>query len=152
VLAGPIEADLLVSTTGTDADFVVKLVDVYTATAPRSETGGTPPMAGYERLERAEIMRGKFRESFAAPKAFAPGQPARVRFTLPDVDHAFRAGHRIAVQVQSSWFPLFDRNPQRFCDIYRASDADFRSETMSVHVGGEAGSRLRVSVLRGALP
>jgi uncharacterized protein len=151
-LAGPIEVDLWVSTTGTDADFVVKLVDVYPANAGASSAEPKRSMAGYEQLVRAEIMRGKFRDSLSTPKPFVPNQPTRVHFTLPDVSHAFRMGHRISVQVQSSWFPLVDRNPQRFVDIYHATDADFHAETERVLVGGEKPSSIKVGVLRGALP
>jgi putative CocE/NonD family hydrolase len=151
-LAGPIEAELWVSTTGTDADFVVKLVDVYPARAPRSESERHRPMAGYEQLVRAEVMRGKFRDGLATPKPFVPDQPTRVRFTLPDVSHCFRTGHRIAVQVQSSWFPLVDRNPQRFVDIYKASEADFHAETERVLLGGKTPSTIKLPLLRGTLP
>jgi hypothetical protein len=151
-IAGPIEVDLWVSTTGTDADFLVKLVDVYPANAGHSPEGPKRSMAGYEQLVRAEIMRGKFRESLSTPKPFVPNQPTHVHFTLPDVSHAFRMGHRIAVQVQSSWFPLVDRNPQRFCDIYHATEADYHAETERVLLGGDKPSAIRVGVLRGALP
>ena len=109
-------------------------------------------MAGYEQLVRAEVMRGKFRDSLSSPKPFEPGVATRVRFTLPDVSHAFRVGHRIAVQIQSTWFPLVDRNPQRFVDIYLAADSDFHAETERVHLGGATASRLIVNVLRGQLP
>jgi putative CocE/NonD family hydrolase len=151
-LAGPVEVDLWVSTTGTDADFVVKLVDIYPANAGASSAEPKRPMAGYEQLVRAEVMRGKFRDSLSTPKPFVPNQPTRVHFTLPDVSHAFRMGHRIAVQVQSSWFPLVDRNPQRFVDIYHATDADFHAETERVLVGGDKPSSIKVGVVRGALP
>ena len=152
-LAGPLEADLWVSTTGTDADFVVKLVDVYSASVHPSEVKPHQRvMAGYEQLVRAEIMRGKFRDGLSTPKPFTPDQPTRVRFSLPDVSHCFRVGHRIAVQIQSSWFPLVDRNPQRFVDIYHATAADFHAETERVLLGGDKASALKVTLLRGALP
>ena len=151
-LAGPIEADLWVSTTGTDADFIVKLVDVYPASAKKSSVKPERPLAGYEQLVRAEVMRGKFRDSLADPKPFVPDQPARVHFTLPDVSHCFRVGHRLAVQVQSSWFPLVDRNPQRFVDIYRATEADFVAQTVRVLLGGDKASSVRLGILRGTLP
>ena len=89
-------------------------------------------MGGYQQLVRGEVMRGKFRDSFEKPEPFKPGQPTQVRFTMPDVYHTFRAGHRIMVQVQSSWFPLVDRNPQTFVDIYRATESDFRAATHRV--------------------
>jgi len=100
---------------------------------------------------RAEVMRGKFRSSFEKPVPFKPGEPARVRFTLPDVMHTFRSGHRIMVQVQSSWFPLVDRNPQIFTDIYQAKDADFHAATHRVYHTAGMASGLRVSLLHGKL-
>ena len=143
-LAGPLEAKLWVSTTGTDADFVVKLVDVY----PQDHA----ELGGYQQLVRAEVMRGKFRESFERPIAFEPGKPALVRFTLPDIAHTFRSGHRIMVQVQSSWFPLVDRNPQTFTDIYKATEADFKAATHRVYRTPAQASSLEVTLLRGKLP
>ena len=149
-LAGPLEAKLWVSTTGTDADFVVKLVDAYPQDVADPEPNPTGVhLGGYQQLVRGEVMRGKFRESFEKPVPFEPGKPALVRFTLPDVAHTFRAGHRILVQVQSSWFPLVDRNPQTFLpDIAKASEADFRAATHRVY----RTSSLEVALLRGALP
>jgi hypothetical protein len=141
-VSGPIEVDLHVSTTGTDSDFVVKVVDVYPddfPTPPRREDDDGPlpanavKMGGYQQLVRGEPFRGKFRNSFERPEPFVPGQPARLRFALPDVCHVFRRGHRVMVQVQSSWFPLVDRNPQVFMDIPKATAADFRKATQRVH-------------------
>jgi uncharacterized protein len=143
-VAGPIEVDLQVSTSGTDSDFVVKLVDVYPGdfpTPPRTkdedDDGPTPAnavkMGGYQQLVRGEPFRGKFRNSFEKPEPFLPGQPARLRFTMPDVCHVFRRGHRVMVQVQSSWFPLVDLNPQTFVDIPKAKAADFRKATQRVY-------------------
>jgi hypothetical protein len=148
-LAGPVEAKLTVSTTGTDADFVVKLVDVF---PDKPADPGAAHLAGAQQLVRAEVMRGRFREGLDRPKAFVPGEKARVAFTLPDVAHAFRAGHRIMVQVQSSWFPLVDRNPQTMVDPATAKESDFVRATHRVHLGGEDGSAIVVRVLRGALP
>ncbi|MBX3192582.1 MAG: CocE/NonD family hydrolase [Labilithrix sp.] len=156
-LAGPLEAKLWVSTTGTDADFIVKLVDVYPADyADPDPLPNAPPtqvrMAGYQQLVRGEVMRGKFRNSFEKPEPFVPGEPALVRFTLPDVAHTFRTGHRIMVQVQSSWFPLVDRNPQTFTDIYRATAADFRAAMHRVYRQPDKTSSLEVTLVRGVLP
>jgi putative CocE/NonD family hydrolase len=152
--AGPLEAKLWVSTTGTDADFVVKLVDAYPqdyADPDPNPTGAH--MGGYQQLVRGEVMRGKFRESFEKPIAFEPGKAALVRFTLPDVAHTFRTGHRILIQVQSSWFPLVDRNPQTFLpDIGKATAADFRAATHRVYRTPAQPSSLEVTVVRGALP
>ena len=143
-LAGPLEAKLWVATTGTDADFVVKLVDGY----PQDHA----ELPGYQQLVRAEVMRGKFRNSFEKPEPFEPGKPVLVHFTLPDVAHTFRTGHKILVQVQSTWFPLVDRNPQTFTDIYKATESDFHAATHRVYRTADKPSSLEVTLVRGALP
>jgi putative CocE/NonD family hydrolase len=137
---GSIGVDLHVSTSGTDSDFVVKVIDVYPNDFPTPAwTGPAPPpanrvrMAGYQQLVRGEPFRGKFRRSFETPVAFVPGQPDQIRFALPDVAHTFRRGHRVMVQIQSSWFPLVDRNPQVFTDIPKARPEDFRVATQRVY-------------------
>ncbi|MDT8436252.1 MAG: CocE/NonD family hydrolase [Gemmatimonadota bacterium] len=148
-LAGPIVADLWVSTTGTDADWVVKLIDVFPDSLrdyPENDAG--VPMAGYEMLVRGEVMRGRYRNSFEAPEPFTPGEPTRVRFEIPAVLHTFAPGHRIMVQVQSSWFPLVDRNPQTFVNIYEAGEEDFRKATHRVFHDRSRPSAVRVKVLR----
>ncbi|MBN2265810.1 MAG: CocE/NonD family hydrolase [Candidatus Aminicenantes bacterium] len=133
-VAGPIGAELYVSTTGTDADWVVKVIDVYPGDAPNPENAPRSlRMGGYQRLVRGDIIRGKFRSSFEDPKPFVPGEVEPVSFELPDIAHTFRKGHRIMVHVQSSWFPLFDRNPQIFCDIRKAREEDFRKATHRVY-------------------
>jgi uncharacterized protein len=153
-LAGPLEARLWVSTTGTDADFVVKLVDGY----PQDHADPDPNptgvhLGGYQQLVRGDVMRARFRDGFERPVPFEPGKPALVRFTLPDVAHTFRTGHRILVQVQSSWFPLVDRNPQTFVpDIAKAAESDFRPATHRVYRTGAQASALEVTVVRGSLP
>ena len=131
-LAGPVVADLMVSLSGTDADFVVKLIDVF-PTNTESNPVTKYPMGEYQMLVRAEIMRGRYRNSFSKPEAFVPGKPTEVKYTMPDVAHTFKKGHRIMIQVQSSWFPLADRNPQQFVDIYQAKDSDFVKETINVY-------------------
>src|SRR6266404_4998782 len=162
---GPISIDLKVATTGTDSDFVVKLIDVYPGDYPDynapprpAVAPGTPParpvqepantvrMGGYQQLIRGEPFRGKFRKSFEKPVPFEPGKPDRITFRLPDVAHTFRAGHRIMVQIQSSWFPLTDRNPQKFMDIPKALSTDFVKATQRVYFGGADGSRLEIHV------
>ena len=151
-LAGPIVADLWVSTTGTDADFVVKVVDVFPdrAADPEPNPRGVR-MGGYQALVRAEVMRGRYRKGLERPEPFVPGEPTRVRFELSDVNHTFRAGHRVMVQIQSSWFPLVDRNPQRFIDIYHASEADMQTATHRVYRDGAHPSTVTVGLLRGEL-
>ena len=153
-LAGPIQARLWVSTTGTDADWVVKLIDVYPDDFPDPEPkpslhrhAPVNPMGGYQQLLRGEVMRGKFRHSFEQPEPFVPGQPTLVSFALNDVCHSFLKGHRLMVQVQSSWFPLMDRNPQRFTDIYHAKEADFRPAEQRLYHGGPHASSLVLPVL-----
>jgi uncharacterized protein len=140
---GPISASLKVSTTGTDSDFVVKLIDVYPGDYPPA----TSQMGGYQQLVRGEPFRGKYRKSFTNPIPFEPGKPDRIEFRLPDVAHTFRAGHRIMVQIQSSWFPLTDRNPQKFLEIPKALSTDFVKATQRVYVGGPEGSRIQLMII-----
>ncbi|MDB5309794.1 MAG: X-Pro dipeptidyl-peptidase [Gemmataceae bacterium] len=148
-IAGPIEVDLFVSTTGTDADWVVKLVDVYPDDFPDPDPNPTQVrMGGYQQLVRGDVFRGKFRSSFEKPEPFEPGKVTRVKFTLPDTLHTFRPGHRIMVQVQSTWFPLVDRNPQTFCDIYSAAEKDFTKQTHRVYYSAEHPSRVTVRVVK----
>jgi putative CocE/NonD family hydrolase len=146
-LAGPLEAELWVSTTGTDADFIVKLIDVYPPDYdnPQPNPKGIR-MGGYQQLVRGEVMRGKFRNSFEKPEPFVPGEPVLVKLSLPDVAHSFRTGHRIMVHVQSSWFPLVDRNPQKFTDIYAAKASDFQKATVRVYRNKDKPSGLRVTL------
>lgn len=139
-LAGPVIANLKVSITGTDADFVVKVIDVfpddfrYAGDSPQAgrNAGGPYPMGGYQMLVRGEIMRGKFRNSFETPAPFKPGKMETVKFELPDIAHTFKKGHRLMIQVQSSWFPLADRNPQKFMNIYEATPGDFQKATIRI--------------------
>jgi putative CocE/NonD family hydrolase len=146
-IAGPIRADLHVSTSGTDSDWIVKLIDVYPDDYPDLKPNPTGVrMGGYQQLVRGDVMRGKFRDSLEKPKPFTPGEPTRVKFTLQDSYHTFRTGHRIMVQIQSSWFPLVDRNPQTFVDIYGARETDFRKATQRVYRSSELPSNITVLV------
>ncbi len=142
---GPISVDLKVSTSGTDSDFVVKVIDVYPGDYPNYDA--TVPMGGYQQLIRGEPFRGKFRKSFEKPVPFEPGKPDHIIYKLPDVAHTFREGHRIMVQIQSSWFPLTDRNPQKFMDIAKALSTDFVKATQHVYFGGADGSKLQFAVV-----
>src|SRR5438552_1911533 len=147
-IAGPITAHLQVSTTGTDSDWVVKLIDVYSGDYPNPDPNPAGvEMGGYQQLVRGEAMRGKFRNSFEKPDPFEPGKPTKVEYVLPDAYHTFRRGHRIMVHVQSSWFPLVDRNPQKFCDIYHAVAEDFQKATQRVYRSPQSSSYVGVSVL-----
>jgi putative CocE/NonD family hydrolase len=147
-VAGPVKVTLHVATTGTDADWVVKLVDVFPDDAADPEPNPERVrMGGFQQLVRGDVFRGKFRKSFERPEPFTPGEPAGVTFTLPDLYHTFRPGHRVMVQVQSSWFPLIDRNPQTFVDIYQAKATDFRKATQRVYRSRQRASRLELPVM-----
>ncbi|MEP6677258.1 MAG: CocE/NonD family hydrolase [Ferruginibacter sp.] len=148
-IAGGITADLFVSTTGTDADFIVKLIDVL----PDNEPNLKVPvrgvaMAGYQRMVRAEVFRGKFRNSYEKPEAFVPGKVAEVKFQLNDALHTFKKGHKIMVQVQSSWFPLVDMNPQKFMRIPDANENDFQKANIRIYHDAQHASKIVLPVLK----
>jgi putative CocE/NonD family hydrolase len=148
-LAGPITADLYVSTTGTDADYVVKLIDVFPDSLRDYPTNEKAvPMAGYQMMVRGEVLRGRYRNSFERPEPFVPGEVTSVRFDIPGVTHTFKEGHRIMIQVQNSWFPLVDRNPQTFVNIYEADEEDFQKATHRIYHDAARPSGVRVHVLR----
>jgi uncharacterized protein len=162
-LAGPIRATLHIATTGTDADYIVKLIDVFPNSHPNnSPRGEAIPMGGYQMLVRGEPMRAKYRNSWSKPEPLRAsvfgGFPhpmqgeqvhiEKVEFVLPDVLHTFKKGHRVMVQVHSSWFPLIDRNPQKFVNIYEADEDDFQKAWHRIYLGGDAASRLTVGALR----
>jgi putative CocE/NonD family hydrolase len=162
-IAGPISPRLFVSTTGTDSDFVVKIIDVYPPDYPQPETkaapGAPPPpaptdvppppivLAGYQQLLRGWPMRAKFRNSFEKPEPMPPGQVEELDFTAPDINHTFRRNHRIMIQVQSTWFPLIDRNPQKFVNIPDAKPSDFQKATERIYRGKGKSSGVIVHVL-----
>ena len=129
-ITGPVINHLFVSTTGTDADYVVKLIDVLPENAPKYNG---KLMGGYQNLIRAEIMRGKYRNSFEKPEAIVPNHKTNVTYTMPDVGHTFKKGHRIMIQVQNTWFPLADRNPQQFMNVYEATAKDFLKQTQRIY-------------------
>ena len=143
------------SITGTDADFVVKLIDVFPEGfsygderfSRRSQPQGYL-MDSYQMLVRGEIMRGKYRNSFENPAPFKPGTIEHVRFELPDIAHTFQKGHRVMVQVQSSWFPLADRNPQKFMNIYEAKENDFQKTTIRIYHEVQNSSQIILPVLK----
>jgi hypothetical protein len=148
-LAGPIHAELFVSTTGQDADFIVKLIDVYPNDTPDPDPNPQEVfLGGYQQLVRGEAMRARFRNSFETPAPLTPNVVTPVRFYVPDVLHTFRKGHRIMVQVQSTWFPLVDRNPQTWVpNIYQAQASDFQKAMHRLYRSATSASHLRVHVL-----
>jgi len=148
-IAGPIKVDLYVSTTGTDSDFVVKLIDVFPDNAPDNDPNPAGiRMGGYQMMIRGEPMRAKFRNSFSKPEAMEPGKVTKTSFEMPDAHHTFLKGHRIMVQIQSTWFPLVDRNPQKFVDIYKASESDFQKATQRVYHSPANSTRLTFMVMK----
>jgi putative CocE/NonD family hydrolase len=144
-ISGEPMANLIASTTGSDGDFVVKLIDVYP-----DEVGRDPKMGGYQLMVSADILRGRYRDSFSAPKAIPADKPQVFRFALPTANHVFLPGHRIMVQVQSSWFPVYDRNPQTYVDnIFYAKPTDYKKATIKVFDAGAASSFVELPVVQG---
>lgn len=148
VISGNLIADLFVSTTGTDADFIVKVIDVYPGDAPDDSPIAGTKMGGFELLVRGEVMRAKFRNSFTNPEAMVPDKVTEVKFDMQDAAHCFKKGHKIMIQVQSSWFPLVDRNPQKFVNIYKATEDDFQKATHRVYFNKQQASHVKVSVIK----
>ena len=149
-VAGPIEVTLHVSTSGTDSDWVVKLVDEYPGNYPDPDPNpSNVHMGGYQQLVRGEPFRGRFYQSFEKPAPFEPGKVTKVAFTMPDVYHTFRHGHRILVHVQSTWFPLVDRNPQKFVEpFYNATEADYQKATERIYRSAESPSAIKVRLMK----
>ena len=148
-IMGSPQIDLFASTSGTDSDWVVKLIDVYPDQKPEgAEQGSKQNMSGFQLPIGIEIFRGRYVDSFARPRALRPGKPEEFRFGLPNVDHVFLPGHRIMVQVQSSLFPLYDRNPQTFVpNIFYAKAQDYRPATQRVYTGGTTPSAVLLPVV-----
>jgi hypothetical protein len=146
---GPLTADLFVTTSGTDADYIVKLIDVFPPdTKPDESIDIKVPLGGYQMLIRGEVFRGKYRNSFEKPEPFSPGKVTEINYGLPDVAHTFKKGHRIMIQVQNSWFPLVDRNPQKFVNIYNCPDTDFQKSTMRIYHDAIYPSGIKVNILK----
>jgi putative CocE/NonD family hydrolase len=154
-LAGQVGVSLKVATTGTDADFIVKVIDVYPNTMPANAAIAAAAaglsgeqLAGYQQLVKGDVFRARWRESYSAPKPMVPGKPANIDYQLQDVFHTFKKGHRLMVQVQSTWFPLIDRNPQIFvANINTASESDFKAATMRVYRSKDLATHLTLPVL-----
>ena len=155
-VTGNVVADLFTGISTTDADFVVKIIDVFPDSLPynkvdiyaEKDPDWIYPLGGYQMLVRAEIFRGRYRKSYENPSAFTPGKVEEVKFELPPVAHSFKKGHRLMVQVQSSWFPLVDRNPQQFIDIYHCSDSDFIKSDIKVYHNAQYASKIILPVLK----
>jgi putative CocE/NonD family hydrolase len=155
-IAGPITPSLLISSTGSDSDFIVKLIDVFPddfmagrdGNAGRDGADQGARLGGYQMLVRGDVMRARFRKSFEKPEPLVAGQVTPVEFKLQDAYHTFQRGHRIMVQIQSTWFPLVDRNPQKFVDISKATEADFQKATQRVYRSSRHGSHLKIYVER----
>ena len=144
-ISGQPIANLVASTSGTDSDWVVKVIDVYP-----DEVAEQPHLGGYQLMISADIFRGRYRESFETPKAIAADKPLLYRFALPTANHVFLPGHRVMVQIQSSWFPLYDRNPQTFVpNIFWAKPGDFRKVTQRIYHAGDEASFVELPVVEG---
>jgi len=146
-VAGNIKAKLFISSTGTDADFIVKLIDVFPDNTPDFKETPTVRMGGYQLMVRGEVMRAKFRNSFETPQPLKPGKVEALAFDMQDAAHTFKKGHRIMVQVQSSWFPLIDRNPQVFMNIYQADAASFQSAWQRIYFSTSHPSHIQLTTL-----
>ncbi len=147
-ISGPIFADLYVSTSGTDADWIVKIIDVLPDSTKNPEKNpNNVEYGGYQRLIRYEIMRGKFRNSYEKPEPFEPNEITNVKIKLQDIDHTFKSGHRIMIQIQSTMFPLYDRNPQKFVDIYNADNEDFQKAVHKVYFSKNFPSNIRFTII-----
>ncbi|MEC9092876.1 MAG: CocE/NonD family hydrolase [Planctomycetota bacterium] len=148
-VVGPITANLKVSTSGTAADWIVKLIDVYPEDTMDDPRAPGIKMGGYQQMVRSEVLRGRFRNSFSKPEPFVPGQITDVQVPLQDVFHTFKRGHRIMVHVQSTWFPLIDRNPQKYVEnIFKASEFDFQKANHRVYFSGQHPSTLTIRTLK----
>jgi putative CocE/NonD family hydrolase len=155
-VTGVMTADLLTSISTTDADFVVKLIDMFPDNLAYNKVDiydpadARPvyPMGGYQMLVHGEIFRGRYRNSYEKPEPFVPGRIEQVRFDVGDVAHTFKKGHRIMIQIQSTWFPLADRNPQKFVNIYNASDNDFQKADIRIYHNDLNASRIILPVLK----
>ncbi|MFA6542215.1 MAG: CocE/NonD family hydrolase, partial [Bacteroidota bacterium] len=147
-IAGPLTAKLFIATSGTDADFIVKVIDVFPdSTTDDPANNAMVRMGGYQMLVRGEVMRGRFRNSYERPEPFRPNTVEEVSFHLQDINHTFKKGHKIMVQVQSSWFPLVDRNPQKFVNIYKAKESDFTKATIRLYHSSKYVSHIEAGIM-----
>ena len=148
IVAGPIVAKLYASTSGTDSDFIVKLIDVYPGNAPDNDPNpGGIRMGHFQILLSGEVFRARYRNSFSKPEPMVPNQPALIEIDLRDKNHRFLKGHKMMVHVQSTWFPVIDRNPQKFVNIYYASESDFQKAAQTVYRSKDLPSHLVLPVM-----
>jgi hypothetical protein len=144
-LSGQPVVNLVASTSGTDSDWVVKVIDVYP-----DEAAPDPKLGGYQLAVSMDIFRGRYRESFENPKAITPNEPLLYKWALPPVNHVFLPGHRIMIQIQSSWFPLYDRNPQKFVpNIFWAKPEDYQKATQRIYHSANHASFIELPVVSG---
>ena len=152
-IAGPIDVDFWVSISTTDADFIVKVIDVFPDGYKPTDSNAIlvneekSLASGYQFMVRGNILRGRYRNSFSSPKAFTPGKPERIQFSLEDVAHTFKKGHKLMIQVQSSWFPLVDINPQQFVNIYQCDAHDFVASKIRIYHQKDKPSQVKFSIL-----
>lgn len=146
-ISGKIIADLFISASGTDADLIVKLIDVYPGDAPDDSPLPGTKMGGFQQLVRAEVMRAKYRNSFSNPQALDPGTISALKFDMQDAAHTFKKSHKIMIQIQSTWFPLVDINPQKFVNIYQADENDFQKATIQIHFKPGAQSGIILDII-----
>ena len=148
-IAGPTIANLFVSTSGTDSDWIVKLIDVFPDEMPDPEPNPCEvKMGGYQMLLVGDVMRGKFRNNYEKPEPMMPNRVTKVKFEMRDRFHTFLSGHKIMVQIQSTWFPLVDRNPQKFVNIYQATETDFQKATQRLFRSKKYSSHLKLTVIK----
>jgi len=148
-LVGPLQVKIFVSTTGTDADYVIKMIDVFPDQLDDyPENDKNVPMGGYQMLVRGEVIRGKYRNSFEKPEPFVPNKITEINFEIPDLAHQFKKGHRIMIQIQNSWFPLVDINPQTFLNIYEAKEEDFIKATHRIYHDKQRPSKISIGILK----
>lgn len=147
-IAGPVKVVLYGSSSGTDCDWIVKLIDVFPGNAPDPEPNPTGVrMGGFQMLLAGEVFRAKFRNSFEKPEPLQPNKVTKLEFELPDKLHRFKKGHKIMVQIQSTWFPLVDVNPGKFVDIYNAKESDFQKTTQRVYRSGQWSTHLELKTV-----
>ncbi len=148
-VAGPLFPELYVSTSGTDCDWIVKLIDVYPDTLKETVPGGcNVKMGGFQMLVRGDVMRSRYRNSFEKPEPMQPNTVTKIKWETPDINHAFLKGHKIMIQIQSSWFPLVDRNPQKYVNIYQAVEDDFQKAVQRIYHSSEYPSSINVSLMK----